>query len=188
MYLFLTSEVIVAYFKKKPPYSTVYTELHFDKMLARCSLFVDASANALIVLTPASSSVIFIALSCLSSFTSGGNPSLHSLGAVCLHASGRSSEVGTLFGAFAFLSATAHIISVSRIVVLSDLALNESFQPSLYAGLYGLSVKAFPKAIFCLAATLLMTAVVLLGSLRSADTSVAYVPVDEEEADTEDVT
>lgn len=110
--------VLISYFKPKPlpgaDSVSIFAEMRFDKILARCSLAVDASANALIVLFPTSSQVSFILFSCLSSFTSGGNPSVHSLGAVCLHASGNSSEVGTLFGAMAVLSALAHIVSVSR--------------------------------------------------------------------------
>lgn len=84
----------------------------FDKRLSRWSLFVDGTADGLIALTPSGAQGAFIAFSCLSSFTSGGNPALHSFGAVCLHAAGRSSEVGTLFGALGFLGAAAHIIAV----------------------------------------------------------------------------
>jgi hypothetical protein len=88
-------------------------EMRFDKNLARCSLAVDGIADALVAITPTSSQPTYIALSCLSSFTSGGNPSLHSLGAVCLHACGRGSEMGALFGGIAVLSAVGHVISVS---------------------------------------------------------------------------
>lgn len=90
----------------------IAAELQFDKRLAQASLAVDGLADALVALTPASSQTLFIGLSCLSSFTSGGNPTLHSLGAVCLHACGYSSEVGALFGGMAVLSAIAHIINV----------------------------------------------------------------------------
>lgn len=89
----------------------ITAELRFDKYLAQCSLALDCIADTLITIA-ASTSQIFVGLSCLSSFTSGGNPALHSLGAVCLHAAGFSSEVGALFGGMAVLSALAHIISV----------------------------------------------------------------------------
>lgn len=89
------------------------SEMKFDKNLARCSLAVDGIADALVAIAPTSSQPTFLSLSCLSSFTSGGNPSLHSLGAVCLHASGRGSEIGAFFGGIAVLSAVGHIISVS---------------------------------------------------------------------------
>lgn len=109
--------VVISYFKPKPSDSTnpsIFSELRFDNILSRCSLFVDGAADALIAVIPGLSQPSFVALSCLSSFTSGGNPAMHSLGAVCLHAEGRSSEVGSLFGALAFVGAVAHIISASR--------------------------------------------------------------------------
>jgi hypothetical protein len=73
----------------------------------------------LVAIVPSSSQGAFVAFSCINSFTSGGNPTLHSLGAVCLHAAGRSSEVGSLFGAMAVLSAIAHTISVSHPIGVS---------------------------------------------------------------------
>lgn len=85
----------------------------FDLNLARCSLAVDAFADLLVALaTSASSSVPFVFLSCVSSFTSGGSPAMHSLGAVILHQQGRSDEVGRMFGGLAVLSAIAHALSV----------------------------------------------------------------------------
>ncbi|KAJ3920154.1 hypothetical protein F5877DRAFT_89606 [Lentinula edodes] len=150
--LLVVLPLIVNYLKPKhrptDPLS-IWSELRFDKLLAQASLFVDASADALVAIVPSSSQPAFVAFSTLSSFTSGGNPTLHSLGAVCLHASGRSSEVGSLFGALAVLSAIAHVIS-----------------PTLYAVTYGTTVATFPKAIFVLAASLLGTAVVLLAFIR----------------------
>ncbi|KAJ3997400.1 major facilitator superfamily domain-containing protein [Lentinula boryana] len=150
--LLVVLPLVVNYLKPKhqpnDPLS-IWSELRFDKLLAQASLFVDASADALVAIVPSSSQPAFVAFSCLSSFTSGGNPTLHSLGAVCLHASGRSAEVGSLFGALAVLSAVAHVIS-----------------PTLYAVTYGTTVATFPKAIFVLAASLLGTAVLLLGFVR----------------------
>ncbi|KAJ3878225.1 major facilitator superfamily domain-containing protein [Lentinula edodes] len=150
--LLVVLPLIVNYLKPKhrptDPLS-IWSELRFDKLLAQASLFVDASADALVAIVPSSSQPAFVAFSTLSSFTSGGNPTLHSLGAVCLHASGRSSEVGSLFGALAVLSAIAHVIS-----------------PTLYAVTYGTTVATFPKAIFVLAASLLGTAVLLLAFIR----------------------
>lgn len=91
----------------------ISAELNFDRYLASISLAVDGTADSLIAITRSKSQGAFVALSCLSSFTSGGNPALHSLGAVCLHACGRSSEVGALFGAIGVVSAIGHIVSVS---------------------------------------------------------------------------
>jgi len=88
---------------------------------------------------------MFVVVSCLSSFTSGGNPALHSLGAICLHALGYSDDVGAMFGAFGVLNSVAHIIS-----------------PTIYATIYGATVASFPQAIFVMAACLLFTIVALL--------------------------
>lgn len=43
---------------------------------------------------------------------------MHSLAAVCLHACGRGSEVGALFGALGVLSAIGHIVSVSPFILM----------------------------------------------------------------------
>ncbi|KAF9004010.1 major facilitator superfamily domain-containing protein [Cyathus striatus] len=127
-------------------------ELTFDKYLAACSLALDGLADALVAAISGGSQLTFTVLSCLSSFTSGGNPTLHSLGGVCLHACGYGSEVGALFGAMAVLSAIAHIIS-----------------PTVYAVTYAATVSRFPQAIFVLAASLLFFAVFLLSWVYPKD-------------------
>ncbi|KAF6754593.1 hypothetical protein DFP72DRAFT_1125319 [Ephemerocybe angulata] len=99
----------------------VAAELKFDRYLAQISVGLDGLADSLVALTASRSQPFFVALSCLSSFTSG---------AIALHACGYSSEVGTLFGAMSVLSAVAHIIS-----------------PSIYAGTYSRTVGSFPEAI-----------------------------------------
>ncbi|KAK0480010.1 major facilitator superfamily domain-containing protein [Armillaria novae-zelandiae] len=159
--------VIVAYFKPKAGSEgfSIYSEMNFDKRLAQCSFAIDGLADALVAITPASAP-LFTALSCLNSFTSGGNPAAHSLGAVCLHASGHSSEAGALFGAMAVLSAIAHTIS-----------------PTIYAVTYGTTVAYFPKAIFGLAATILATVVFLLSLIRTTGRSTGpytMLPSDDE--------
>ncbi|KIK63015.1 hypothetical protein GYMLUDRAFT_41315 [Collybiopsis luxurians FD-317 M1] len=150
--LLIVLPLIVHYFKPKhqpnDPLS-IWSELRFDKLLAQASVLVDGTADALVAIVPSSSQAAYVAFSCLSSFTSGGNPTLHSLGAVCLHSSGRSSEVGSLFGAMAVLSATAHVIS-----------------PTMYAVTYGSTVGTFPQTIFVLAASLLGSSVILLAFIR----------------------
>ncbi|KAF8071921.1 major facilitator superfamily domain-containing protein [Lyophyllum atratum] len=128
----------------------IAAEMKFDKRLAQASLAIDGMADALVALVPTSSQVTYIGLSCLSSFTSGGNPALHSLGAVCLHACGYGSEVGALFGGIAVLSAIAHI-----------------FSPYIFAITYASTVAYFPKAIFVLAAGLLACAVLLLSGINT---------------------
>ncbi|KAF9468036.1 hypothetical protein BDZ94DRAFT_837450 [Collybia nuda] len=147
--------VIVSYFKPHleagaTTPESMASEMRFDKNLARCSLAVDGIADALVAIAPTSSQPTYLALSCLSSLTSGGNPSLHSLGAVCLHASGRGSEIGAFFGGIAVLSAVGHIIS-----------------PYIFAFLYASTVAFFPKSIFCLAAVLLGCGVFLLSAIKA---------------------
>lgn len=95
-----------------PGPAEIAAELSFDRRLAQVSLAVDGFADSMVALTGNRSQPIFVLLSCLSSFTSGGNPALHSLGAICLHACGLSSDVGALFGAMGVLSAIAHVVSV----------------------------------------------------------------------------
>ncbi|KAJ7126941.1 major facilitator superfamily domain-containing protein [Mycena epipterygia] len=154
--LLLLLPVIISYFKPKTPIpgasspESIALELQFDKRLAQASLSVDALADLLVAISPSSSQVSFIAFSCLSSFTSGGNPALHSLGAVCLHALGHGSETGRLFGAIGVLSAISHSVS-----------------PAIFAVTYSMTVSTYPKTIFCVAASLLITAVILLGRIRA---------------------
>ncbi|KAF9445477.1 hypothetical protein P691DRAFT_777552 [Macrolepiota fuliginosa MF-IS2] len=147
------STLIISYLKPKPTSppgtqsspSDVAAELVFDKYLAQASLFVDGVADTLVAVISNKSQPMFVVVSCLSSFTSGGNPALHSLGAICLHALGYSDDVGAMFGAFGVLNSVAHIIS-----------------PTIYATIYGATVASFPQAIFVMAACLLFTIVALL--------------------------
>ncbi|GLB40410.1 putative major facilitator superfamily protein [Lyophyllum shimeji] len=150
--------IVISYLKPKTPQTEgappdakhLAAEMKFDKRLAQASLAVDCIADTLVALAPTSSQITFIAVSCLSSFTSGGNPALHSLGAVCLHACGYGSEVGALFGGIAVLSAVAHIIS-----------------PYIFAVTYAGTVAYFPKAIFVLAAGILACVVTLLSGINT---------------------
>ncbi|KAF8627018.1 hypothetical protein AX15_004599 [Amanita polypyramis BW_CC] len=125
------------------------SELRFDRLLAQSSLMLDFTLDLMVVLISRNSQITFIILSCITSFTSGGNPSLHSLGAICLHACGYSSEVGTLFGAKAVLSAVAHVIS-----------------PYIFATTYASTVAYFPQAIFVLAVILIFISFMLLTFVR----------------------
>ncbi|KAF7312372.1 hypothetical protein MIND_00250500 [Mycena indigotica] len=152
--LFFVLPVIVRYFKPKTPITGASTpdeiasELNFDKRLAQGSLVVDALADMFVAVS--SSELAFVAFSCLSAFTSGGNPALHSLGAVCLHALGYSEETGRLFGAIGVLNAISHSIS-----------------PGLFAFTYSSTVETHPKTIFVLASGMLCTSVFLLSFIRA---------------------
>jgi hypothetical protein len=130
--------VVLSYLKPKPTtppgdspnVHDIAAEIRFDRYLAQISVGMDGLADVLVALTASRSQFVYIALSCLSSFTSGGNPALHSLGAICLHACGYSSEVGTLFGAMGVLSAVAHIVSVCVLYSVSVALLADIFVPS----------------------------------------------------------
>ncbi|KAF8638310.1 hypothetical protein AX17_002330 [Amanita inopinata Kibby_2008] len=165
--LLLILPIVISYLKPKPSNLSsgsslnpqdLAAEQRFDRYLAQFSLALDGTADALVAIASSGSQITFIALSCISSFTSGGNPSLHSLAAVCLHACGYSSEVGTLFGAMAVLSAIAHIIS-----------------PYIYAMTYAATVAYFPAAIFVLASMLLGSSVILLTGVRPSVKDIALV-------------
>lgn len=156
--------IVISYLKPKrtstpgtnPNSRDIGAELKFDRYLAQASLGVDGFADSLVAITSNKSQATFIGLSTLSSFTSGGNPALHSLGAVCIHACGYGSEVGALFGAIGVLSAIAHTIS-----------------PYIYALTYSSTVANFPQAIFVLAACLLFSAVALLNRVQPIEGEVA---------------
>jgi len=158
--------ILLSYLKPKstsspgrnPNAHDISKELNFDRYLAQISLAVDGFADSLVALISKNSQPTFVALSCLSSFTSGGNPALHSLGAVCLHACGRGSEVGALFGAMGVLSAIAHIVS-----------------PYIYALTYASTVANFPEAIFVLAACLLSSVVFFLSRISPEEEDIALV-------------
>ncbi|KAF9532510.1 major facilitator superfamily domain-containing protein [Crepidotus variabilis] len=164
--LLLFLPIILSYLKPKstsaagatPTSRDISAEMNFDRQLARISVAVDGLADGLVAVTGSKSEPLFYTFSCLSSFTSGGNPSLHSLGAVCLHACGRGSEVGALFGAMGVLSAIAHIVS-----------------PYVYALTYGATVARFPEAIFVLAFCFLFSVVFLLTQLDVAEEKIVAV-------------
>lgn len=164
----------------RPNARDIAAEINFDRYLAGVSVAIDGLADSLVAVISSRSSSVFVALSCLSSFTSGGNPALHSLGAVCLHACGRDSEVGALFGAMGVVSAIGHIVSVRFYRGLLDLRLMCSSQPYIYALTYASSVSRFREAIFVLAACLLFLVVLFLSQISSTeDKIVVHDPSDQ---------
>lgn len=110
---------VLAYFAPDRPRASARSSpthlaaaLRFDRFIAALSFFTDATANALVVLAPTSSQALFIMFTSLNSITSGGNPALHSLGAVAIQAMGKGNEIGLVFGALGLVNAVAHIIAV----------------------------------------------------------------------------
>ena len=111
--------VILAYFSSNRTAPTnelthahIASAIRFDRRIAAISLFMDASANALIAVSPTSSQVLFVFLTSLNALTSGGHPALQSLGAVSLRAMGKGNEMGLVFGALGVANAVSHIVAV----------------------------------------------------------------------------
>jgi hypothetical protein len=136
---------------------------------------MDASANALIAISPTSSQALFVFLTSLNALTSGGHPALQSLGAVSLRAMGKGNEMGLVFGALGLSNAVSHIVAVRPHPSFTPIALlifvrfvcsHTTSQPGTYAAIYGATVAAFPKAMFIMSAALLYIAVSLLARIR----------------------
>jgi len=148
--------LILAYFASKRKAATkdsspahLASAIRFDQRIAAISLFTDASANALVAISPTSSQPLFVFLTSLGALTSGGHPALQSLGAVSLRAMGKGSEVGLVFGTLGLANAVSHIVA-----------------PGIYAAIYGSTVATFPKAMFIMSAVMLYIAVALLARVR----------------------
>ena len=135
---------------------------------------MDASANALIAVSPTSSQALFVFLTSLNALTSGGHPALQSLGAVSLRAMGKGNEMGLVFGALGLANAVSHIVAVRLHPMPPSPGLPRSSfifvfvcsQPGTYAAIYGATVANFPKAMFVASAVLLYIAVSLLARIR----------------------
>lgn len=90
----------------------IASAIRFDRRIAAISLFMDATANALIAVSPTSSQALFVFLTALNALTSGGHPALQSLGAISLRAMGKGNEMGLVFGALGVANAVSHIVAV----------------------------------------------------------------------------
>lgn len=177
VYDFHLVTVILAYFSSHHNATTndsththLASAIRFDQRIAAISLFMDASANALIAVSPTSSQALFVFLTSLNALTSGGHPALQSLGAVSLRAMGKGNEMGLVFGALGVANAVSHIVAVRLHPMPISLGLPRSSscdsQPGTYAIIYGATVAVFPKAMFVASAALLYIAVSLLARIR----------------------
>jgi hypothetical protein len=126
--------VILAYFSSNHTAPTndlththIASAIHFDQRIAAISLFMDASANALIAVSPTSSQALFVFLTSLNALTSGGHPALQSLGAVSLRAMGKGNEMGLVFGALGVANAVSHIVAVRLLPMPPSLRRPRSF-------------------------------------------------------------
>lgn len=180
--------------KPKPTRAQLGREIAFDLTLTRWSLVIDIVANALITLAPApsyhvhdafrhhkgfsftmpqmsnaQSQALFVLASSMNSLGSGSIPAVHSL-ALCLMqvraldtgtAAVEAEEVvvdsetavgtGSLFGAFAVLQSVGQMI----------------LGPMLFGLVYSNTVARFPKAIFFVAAAILIYALVMVLLVRN---------------------
>ena len=87
-------------------------DLKFDYRIAQCSIVIDTLAYLLTLLAPASSQLLFVCFTCLSSFTAGVNPAIHSLAVSFLHSLNSDANVGQMFGGMSMLQAVAHTMQV----------------------------------------------------------------------------
>ncbi|KAI0636128.1 MFS general substrate transporter [Trametes polyzona] len=134
----------------KPTPVALAKEMHFDVSLIRGSLLIDLLSHSLVALSPAhASQALFVGATALSSFGAGLVPAANSL-ALCIMQSRGEDDTGKLFGAFSVLQAVGQMI----------------LGPILFGVIYSETVAKFPKAIFAVAAGILVVAIAVLCLLR----------------------
>ncbi|KAI0364325.1 MFS general substrate transporter [Pilatotrama ljubarskyi] len=134
----------------KPTPAALAKEMRFDLSLIRGSLFVDLLSHSLVMLSPADASpALFVGATALSSFGAGLVPATNSL-ALCIMQARGEDDAGKLFGAFSVLQAVGQMI----------------LGPILFGFIFVETVAKFPKAIFSVAAGILIVAIAILCLLR----------------------
>ncbi|KAI0353780.1 MFS general substrate transporter [Trametes cingulata] len=134
----------------KPTPAALAREMRFDLSLIRGSLFIDLLSHALVTLSPANASpTLFVGATALSSFGAGLVPATNSL-ALCIMQARGEDDAGKLFGAFSVLQAVGQMI----------------LGPILFGFIFVETVAKFPKAIFSVAAGILLVAIAILCMLR----------------------
>ncbi|GJJ08626.1 hypothetical protein Clacol_002845 [Clathrus columnatus] len=162
----MTSSSNVA--KKKPPPNplAILSEIKFDLWVARISLFLDFLSHSLVAIAPSASVQLFAGFSLVNSMGTGLVPALHSIAMCTLYLRERNvsvdidrpegesrkggKDVGKLFGSLAVLQAVGMSI----------------LGPMLFGSVYSITVATFPKAIFVLAASLIVMAIAMLCLIR----------------------
>lgn len=164
-HLLLLLPTILRYIRPKRSLETrkaIMQDLKFDCRVAQVSIFIDISAYILTLISPTSAQVLFICFTSLSSFTSGANPAIHALAVSYLLAFHNDQNVGRMFGGMSMLQ-----------------AISNTLQPILFGFIYSETTGTFPKAIFAVAAALLITTSLLFMLLRT-DVRVIEKPSEEE--------
>ena len=116
-----TSAAIVRFIKPKIPHVGTLAgktrafsqDMKFDYRIAQASIFLDAISYVLTIIAPASSEVLFVGFTSLSSFTAGVNPAIHSLAVSYLYAFSENANVGQMFGGMSMLQAISHTLQAS---------------------------------------------------------------------------
>ncbi|KAG6373368.1 major facilitator superfamily domain-containing protein [Boletus reticuloceps] len=164
--------------KPKPTKKHLFSEIRFDLLVVRCSMFVDFCSHALVALSPLPSNnatsswrsqFMFVGATSLACAGAGVMPAAQSLALCTLQ--GRkmtekeatagdadmvpgeqdaAPELGKLFGAMSVLQAVGQTI----------------LGPILFGVIYSNTVASFPKAIFAVAGFLVIVAVFLTAFVR----------------------
>ncbi|KAH9848455.1 major facilitator superfamily domain-containing protein [Lenzites betulinus] len=125
-------------------------EMHFDLSLIRGSLLLDLLSHTLVTLSPANASQgLFVGATAMSSFAAGLVPATNSL-ALCIMQARGEDGTGKLFGAFSVLQAVGQTI----------------LGPILFGIIYSETVAKYPKAIFAVAAGIIVVAIAVLCLIR----------------------
>ncbi|KAF8583728.1 MFS general substrate transporter [Ramaria rubella] len=179
-HLLLLLPTIVRFIKPKPLYGintsqALSQDMRFDYRIAQFSIFIDTMAYVLTTIAPAASAVLFVCFTSLSSFTAGVNPAIHSLAVSYLLAQDGGSNVGQMFGAMSMLQAVSNTL-----------------QPLLFGLVYSETVATYPKAIFVLAAGLLISSSALFTLLSTnvtphADAEAVSVGEGEYDGESQDI-
>ncbi|KAI0654641.1 major facilitator superfamily domain-containing protein [Cubamyces menziesii] len=134
----------------KPAPTALAKEMRFDLSLIRGSLLIDLLSHSLVALSPAhASQALFVGATSLSSFGAGLVPATNSL-ALCIMQARGEDDTGKLFGAFSVLQAIGQMI----------------LGPILFGIIYTQTVANFPKAIFAVAAGILLVSLAVLCLVR----------------------
>ncbi|KAF8583727.1 MFS general substrate transporter [Ramaria rubella] len=147
--------------KVAPTPKGLLAEIKFDLLVAKVSAVVDILSHVLATLALISSEALFVGFTTISSFGAGMTPALQSVAMSTLYLregggqnnegpSKGGAEVGKLFGAFSVVQAVGSMI----------------LGPMLFGTVYSTTVRSYPKAIFVVAAGLLLVSLAMLLLIR----------------------
>ncbi|KZO96709.1 MFS general substrate transporter [Calocera viscosa TUFC12733] len=167
VHLLILLPAIIRLIRHYYPSSTTSNSLPTDHRMATCSVALDVLAYTLTSISPPSAMWAFVIFTSMSSFAGGALPSMHSLALGILTAqekeaaeaagddgsAGEVNHAGKLFGAFGLVQATSQIL----------------LGPLMFGALYSVTVYSFPKAIFVVAACLLVTSFLCLTAVRLSE-------------------